>query len=316
MASSGDDTIRNSHPTPARRRGVIGRVRGYETYRGGFLPRFSVVVPAYNACSTLSETLEAILNQEYGDWECVVVDDGSLDDTFTAARSFAERDRRFRVMSQPNAGTAGAYNTGVAAARGDFVVLCSADDILLPNHMREMAALIDQESGYDIYSSNGYFWHAEDDSREIVYQPGEINGSLTLAQVIRNCFYGVGAVYRRGIFDVVGGYRLGAFGEDYDFWMRAMAAGAKHRYLANPLSLHRIGATQKTADLERVYQSDIHLVTDLARRFSLSVAERAAVDETVARREELIARLHEPAQRQRFRQAAARLLGWLRRRHA
>lgn len=269
------------------------------------MPRFSVVVPAYNAAPTLSETLDAVLGQEFEDWECVIVDDGSADDTLAIASTFASRDSRIAVHSQPNAGTAGAYNTGVSNARGEFVIVCSSDDILLPVHMREMDALIRREGDFDIYSCNGYYWRPEEQSRQLVYREGEIKDSLTLADVIKNCFFGVGATYRREIFHRVGGYRTEVFGEDYDFWMRTMAMGARHRYLDTPLSLHRIAATQKTADLDRVYSSDIRLVTDLARDFDLTEDELEAVAETVRRRELLIERLRESRVKRMLRENVA-----------
>jgi glycosyltransferase involved in cell wall biosynthesis len=258
-------------------------------------PRFSVVVPAYQAQSTLSETLDAILAQAYVDWECIVVDDGSTDGTLRVASTYASRDPRMRVLHQENQGTAGACNAGVSAASGDFVVICSADDILLPEHLSTMSAFIDAEEGYDIYSSNGYVWEPGY-SRETFYGADEGKGilSLELADVIHSCFFSVGAAYRRGLFAAVGGYRLGVYGEDYDFWLRAMASGARHRYLPEPLSLHRVSPTQKSAHLEAVFRSDIRLVSDLRRDFPLSAKDRRAVDESISDREHRIAELSRP----------------------
>jgi len=183
-------------------------------------PRFSVVVPAYEAETTLGETLDAILAQTFTDWECVVVDDGSPDDTLSIATGYAQRDPRFRVVHQSNQGTAGAYNAGVFSAVGDFVVLCSADDILLPEHLSRMSAFIDSEGGYDIYSSSGYYWWPGD-YREVPdgLDEGREIHSLELSDVIRKCFYSVGATYRRELHADVGGYRPGVFGEDYVFWL-------------------------------------------------------------------------------------------------
>jgi glycosyltransferase involved in cell wall biosynthesis len=256
------------------------------------VPLFSIVVPAYNAEATLAATLEAITAQSVGDWECVVVDDGSTDGTFRIASTHAKQDSRIRIVHQENRGSAGAYNSGVTAAAGDFIVLCSADDILLPEHLSTMHDFITRESGYDIYSTNGYFW-SPGDFRKLVYPPGERDEvhSLELGDVIRLCFYSVGAVYRRELFATVGGYRSDVFGEDYDFWLRAMASGARHRYLPEPLSLHRVSATQKSASLETAYRSDIRLVTDLRRDFALSAEDRRAVDECVLERQRLIAQL-------------------------
>jgi glycosyltransferase involved in cell wall biosynthesis len=259
------------------------------------VPRFSIVVPAYQAASTLTETLDAILAQAFGDWECVVVDDGSTDDTLGVASAYASGHPRIRVIHQDNQGTAGAYNAGVSSAAGDFIVLCSADDILLPEHLSRMSAFIDGEDGYDIYSSNGYFWRPGE-SRELCYGPGlgQRIHSLELGDVIRRCFYSVGAAYRRELFAAVGGYRLGVYGEDYDFWLRAMASGARHHYLPEPLSLHRMSPSQKSARLETVYRTDIR-----------------AVDECIQERERLIAQVNQPwrSVRSAAKRIVVRLLG-------
>lgn len=274
------------------------------------MPRFSVVIPAYNAEDTLAETLDAVLAQRFADWECVVVDDGSVDGTAAIAASYADRDPRIRTVSQSNLGSAGAYNTGVSETRGDFVVMCSADDILLPDHLAEMSDFIEAEPGYDIYSTNGYFWRP-DGSRHLHHPSGTRDEvvSLTLADVIRVCFFSVGATYRRRLFDEVGGYRLGVFGEDYDFWLRAMAQGARHRYLPMALSLHRVSSTQKSADLETAYRSDIRLVTDLRRSAHLTPEEDRAVEACVAERERRIAALHQRPRRRVLVRVGVRLLG-------
>jgi len=263
--------------------------------RSGLVPRFSIIVPAYQAAATLTETLDAIRGQTFASWECVVVDDGSTDSTPEIASGYALGDPRIRVIHQENQGTAAAYNTGVAGASAKLIVICSADDVLLPEHLSTMSTFIDSEPAFDIWTSNGYLWRPGR-SRELIYDRGSDDKvhSFELADLIRVCFYGVGAVYRREVFDLVGGYRLGVYAEDYDFWLRALARGARHRYLPKALSLWRVSATQKSAGLETVYQWDIRLVTELRRDFPLTPAQLMAVDENIATRERLIARLHSP----------------------
>ncbi|HEX7950084.1 MAG TPA: glycosyltransferase family A protein [Candidatus Limnocylindrales bacterium] len=259
------------------------------------MPRFSIVVPAFEAASTLRVTLDAVMAQSCSDWECIVVDDGSTDDTPLIAEERASVDRRIRVIRQANQGTAGAYNTGVSAATGEFVVICSADDVLLPDHLAELDSFIGREAGYDIYSTNGYYlW--PDGARTPVYGSGEMDvvASLPLSDVIRQCFYSVGAGYRRVWFDRVGGYRRDVYGEDYDFWLRAMAMGARHRYLPAALSLHRMSGEQKSARLETVWRSDIRIIADLRRDFELTEAEDRAVADAIRERETRIAELLRP----------------------
>lgn len=271
---------------------------------GGRGPRFSIVVPAYQAESTLAETLDAVLAQTFGAWECIVVDDGSSDGTLGIAEEYGRRDPRIRVIHQDNQGTAGAYNTGVKSASGQFIVICSADDILLPEHLSRVSAFIDSDAGYDIYSTNGYYWWPGD-SMETVYglkngarldpfEPSDVIRSLELADVIRRCFYGVGAAFRPDLVAAVGGYRLGVYGEDYDFWLRALASGARHRYLPEPLSMHRMSATQKSARPGTVYGSDVRLLTDLRRDHHLSTAEGQAVSERLDELERRIANSRTP----------------------
>lgn len=250
-------------------------------------------MPAFEAALTLRDTLDAIVAQTLPDWECVVVDDGSTDATYQIASEFALKDDRIRVIHQRNQGTAGAYNAGVSGATGDFIVICSADDVLLPEHLASMAAFIDAEPGYDIYSTNGFFGRP-DGTRQLVYQAGtnEPMDSMSLSEVIANCFYSVGATYRRSLFEEVGGYRLGVYGEDYDFWLRAIVGGARHRYAPVATSVHRVSGSQKSARLETVYRSDIRLYEDLRRDFDLDAEALRAIDAAIRDREDNIARLH------------------------
>jgi glycosyltransferase involved in cell wall biosynthesis len=257
--------------------------------RNSLGPRFSIVVPAYQAEATLAETLDAVNAQTLDDWECIVVDDGSTDSTKEIASQYAARDPRIRVLSQPNQGTAGAYNTGVRAARGEYIVICSADDILVSEHLRRMSAFVQREPSFDIYSTNGYFWWPGE-SEELVYRDleGGKDRSDSLADVISRCFYSVGATYRRSLFSEVGGYHVGVYGEDYDFWLRAMARGARHRYLPEALSRHRVSASRKSAQHEAVYRSDIQLLTDLSASQSLTDLEMRAIERAIGDRQRLL----------------------------
>lgn len=251
--------------------------------------RFSVVVPAYNAQDTLSETLDAVLIQTYPDWECVVVDDGSTDDTRAVAQRFADADLRFTLVSQENRGTGGAYNTGVRAAKGDWIAICSADDVLLPSHLATMAQATDEHPGYDIYSCNGYYL-TPDGACDLVYPGahGAENRPWSLEDVFRASFFSVGACYRRELHGEVGGYLEDVFGEDYDFWLRAMSRGARHLYVGTPLALHRRSDTQKSASLARAYESDIRSIEAVLASGNLDRPQADAARAAIRHRRRLL----------------------------
>lgn len=273
------------------------------------MPQFSIIIPAYNAESTLAETLDAVCEQRSPDWECVIVDDGSTDGTLAVAQGLAVAEPRFRIVHQENRGSGGAYNTGVRAARGDWVTMCSADDLLLPEHLRVMASAVDAAPGYDIYSCNGHYWF-EDGRRESVYPDSTLAHSWTMGDLLRECFFSVGACYRRTLFDEVGGYEERIYGEDYDFWLRAMAGGATHWYVPEKLALHRVSASQKTADAARVYESDIGSISRVLKEHELRPEDVAAAQRAVRHRQRLIAEIESPdAVSTRLRRFARRLAG-------
>lgn len=92
--------------------------------------KVSVIMPCYNQSMYLNKTLECLLRQTYLFWECIVVDDGSTDNSFEIARSFAEQDSRIQVVTKNNGGSASARNLGLQLATGDYIQFLDADDLL------------------------------------------------------------------------------------------------------------------------------------------------------------------------------------------
>jgi len=252
-------------------------------------PFFSVVVPAYNAEETLAETLDSIQRQTFEDWECLVVDDGSADGTFELASSISRDDTRIRVIHQANRGTGGAYNTGVRAAIGEWVTICSADDLLAETHLELMARAIGENPGFDIFSSNGQYLRT-DGSLDVVYKHEEDQAprSWSMEQLLERCFFSVGAAYRRSLFAEVGGYDEDIFGEDYDFWLRAMARGAKHLYIPVTTATHRLTPTQKSASHVRALESDVRSIRSLIDSGVLSHEDRVLARSAIAARKRII----------------------------
>ncbi|MBM1816348.1 glycosyltransferase family 2 protein [Pseudosulfitobacter pseudonitzschiae] len=99
----------------------------------------SIIMPAFNVQATMRETLAALLTQTYASYEVIIVDDGSTDCTPGIAAQFAA-DPRVRVIRQANRGLAGARNTGIAAARGDVIGFCDADDLWEPQKLARHVA--------------------------------------------------------------------------------------------------------------------------------------------------------------------------------
>jgi len=212
-------------------------------------PRFSVMIPAYNAIETLAESVESVIGQTFTDWELVIVDDGSTDDTLAVARGFESQDARIRVITQPNRGTGGAYNTAVTVARSDILVTLAADDLLLPEHLERLDEFISHHPEADIFSCDGYCEY--EDGRRVPQRQNrgwELAPGGEFVDLLEACFFGVGAAFRRDVYERVGGYREDIYAEDYLFWLMALANGFTHRYLPVPLAVHKVTSKQKSGN--------------------------------------------------------------------
>ena len=117
------------------------------------MARVSVVVPIYNVEDYLGECLDSLLEQSFGDFEVVMVDDGSTDGSHAIAEEYASRDTRFRLIAQANAGLGAARNAGADAASGEFLMFLDSDDLLARNALRTLVGSLD-ETGSDFATGN------------------------------------------------------------------------------------------------------------------------------------------------------------------
>lgn len=97
------------------------------------MPRFSIIVPVYNVKECLRQSLDSVERQSFSDWECICVDDGSTDGSSEVLDFYAEKNARFRVIHQPNAGVSAARNVALAQMRGEWILFLDADDALHPH---------------------------------------------------------------------------------------------------------------------------------------------------------------------------------------
>ena len=102
------------------------------------MPEISVIVPVYNTAKYLEQCLRSIATQTFGNFEAVVVDDGSTDSSLSIAQSFAENDSRFKVFEQKNGGPSKARNTGLKHASGKWIVFVDSDDVLPLNAVKTL----------------------------------------------------------------------------------------------------------------------------------------------------------------------------------
>ena len=102
------------------------------------MPEISVIVPVYNTAKYLEQCLRSIATQTFGNFEAVVIDDGSTDNSLSIAQTFAESDSRFKVLSQKNGGPSSARNNGLRHASGKWIVFVDSDDVAAPSMLHDL----------------------------------------------------------------------------------------------------------------------------------------------------------------------------------
>lgn len=108
--------------------------------------RLSIIIPVYNVAAWLPETIESVLAQTYRDFELILVDDGATDGSGEICDQYVARDNRVRVIHQKNAGVSAARNTGVAAAKGEYIGFTDSDDIIERDMYAVMMALAEKHN--------------------------------------------------------------------------------------------------------------------------------------------------------------------------
>lgn len=118
----------------------------------------SIIVPCYNQAQYLDEALESVFNQTYDNWECIIVNDGSPDNTEEVAKKWLEKDRRFIYLYKENGGLSSARNLGLENANGDYIQFLDSDDYLASDKISKSLNLIQNFSSNNIVVSNFKFF--------------------------------------------------------------------------------------------------------------------------------------------------------------
>lgn len=128
-------------------------------------PSVSVVIATYNRARFLHETLDSILGQRFRDFELIVVDDGSTDDTSELLKSYGDR---IRILCQENRGPAAARNLGIRHARGRWILIQDSDDLSTPDHLESLFAFAEKNPDCGMVFANGAYLGGPEHNRETI----------------------------------------------------------------------------------------------------------------------------------------------------
>lgn len=211
-------------------------------------PLLSVIIPTYNHARFLPQAVKSVFDQTYQNFEIIVVDDGSTDNTRETAQNYS-KDCRFRYIYQENRGLAASRNTGLRTVQGEYVAFLDADDVFLPRKLEIQLDWFETHPSCGMVFSGFYFMN---DQGELIraHEPWLDVPTLEVKDLLFGNPTSVHAVLvKKQWLDRVGGFdetlrRI----EDWDIWLRVVHAGCKVEWVKEIVCGYRLSPGQMTKD--------------------------------------------------------------------
>ncbi|MBI9035967.1 MAG: glycosyltransferase family 2 protein [Bacteroidales bacterium] len=224
------------------------------------IPKISVILPFYNAETTLRRAIESISNQSFTDFECLLIDNNSTDKSHAIAENQIKEDSRFKLISEKQQGVCFASNAGSKAAKGTYITRMDADDWAFGDRLKKQAEFLDNNPDYDVVSGLVEYHAHHDKTEGFARYVNWVNTITTDEQIKLNRFIespivNPTAMWRKICADQLGMYRNGDFPEDYELWLRWMDAGIRIHKL-NLLVLRWYDSNERLTRTHPIYSDE------------------------------------------------------------
>lgn len=214
-------------------------------------PLVSIIVPCYNQAQYLEEALQSVLNQTYTNWECVIVNDGSPDNTEEVVKKWIEKDNRFHYIFSENRGVSCARNLGISMSKGELILPLDADDKI--------------SNSYLTSSVSEFFYNP---NLKLVYckaeKFGDENGpwilkSFSLRSLAFDNMIFCSALFRKLDWERTGGYDPNMLKglEDWEFWISLLKNGGKVKCIDEVGFFYRVKESSRQSDLKNESKKEL-----------------------------------------------------------
>lgn len=239
---------------------------------------FSVIIPLYNKAPYIGKALRSVAAQTFTDYELIVVDDGSKDESASDAERVLNdcwlslsKPQPVKLIRQTNAGVSAARNSGVAASSGDYICFLDADDWWEPAFLEEMAALIAEYPDAGIYGTNYTIVNETRHKTRVApvgvekdFQKGYINYCQVYAKTLCMPLTSISVAIPRSVFEEAGGFPKGIrLGEDFILWIR-IALKHKVAFLNKPLASYNQDVDVANRGTQHLHNPENHMLWNLS----------------------------------------------------
>lgn len=233
------------------------------------MPKVSVIIPTYNRADMVGDAIQSVLQQTFEDYELIVVDDGSVDDTLTVVGQYT--DARLRYIYQENAGGPAARNRGWQNSIAEHILFLDSDDLLLPYALEALFTAASAHPNAGLIGGGFQYIDAQGTALGEA-QPWILSEQLDLARWVLECPLIPSATFvRRGWLELVAGFDPEQeAAQDWDLWLRLAASGCPMAWLKRPVCRYRLHPGGLTADLERQKRGAIRALDKVFAREDVS----------------------------------------------
>ena len=228
--------------------------------------RFSIIIPLYNKAPYIQKALDSVRRQTFRDFELIVVDDGSSDNSLRVAEDTLEKSGiDYQLICQNNAGVSTARNNGVALSKGEYLCFLDADDWWSPLFLGKVDAFIRSYPDAGIFGTN-YFYVKNGRERISVeeLETGYIDYCSAYARKLQMPLWTGAVCLSRCVFDEMGGFRPHLkLGEDFDLWIK-IALKYKVAFLNEPLAFYYQDSAAQWRGVGHLTDPKYHMLWNLA----------------------------------------------------
>lgn len=232
--------------------------------------QFSVIIPLYNKAPYVAKAIRSVLAQSFRDYELIVIDDGSKDESADIAQQVIGGNKNCRLICQENAGVSMARNNGVSVSQGDYLCFLDADDWWEPSFLEEMAKLIEEFPDAGIYGTNYTIVNEIKHKTRVApigVEPGFEKGYIDYCEVYAKTLampLWTGAVcIPRSVFEEMNGFPLGLkLGEDFLLWIHT-ALKYKVAFMNKPLSYYNQDVDVANRGVGKLHKPQEHMLWNL-----------------------------------------------------
>lgn len=212
--------------------------------------KVSVIVPCYNQAQYLDTALQSVLSQTYQDWECIIINDGSLDNTEDIGRLWQDKDSRFTYCTKKNGGLPGTRNFGIEKATGVYILPLDADDYISSNYIEECVKELESKNVKLVYGKVEQFG-----SRTGEWDLGAYSYNDLLVSNMIHCT----AMYRKEDWKDVGGYDENmVYGlEDWEFWVHMLHINDHVSFVKEIIFYYRIKEVSMITIMDKTKEMEV-----------------------------------------------------------